>query len=112
MSQQILLDGANFGGCGWGFESCGGCRAEVAQLVRFLARLQDVLHFQVAVEQGRLEVVHARDSFEDLDEDGEDFGLGEPFSQSPVHHVDDASSGAVLHEDKHLMGAVRVREGR
>ena len=51
--------------------------------------------------------MHGSESFAYIDEDGEDLSLCEAFAKTAVHHVNDASAGAELHEDEDLIRPVR-----
>lgn len=66
---------------------------------------QNILDLEIPVQQGRLEIVHARYPFGDIREDGQDLGLRQPVLQPRVHEVDETPSGAVLHEEKDLVAA-------
>lgn len=50
--------------------------------------------------------MHSGEAFADLDKDGQDLGFRESFAKTTVHHVDNASSLAELHENKDLVHAI------
>ena len=51
--------------------------------------------------------MHGSKTLAYIDEDGEDLSLCEAFAKTAVHHVNDASAGAELHEDEDLIRPVR-----
>lgn len=50
--------------------------------------------------------MHGSKTLAYIDEDGEDLSLCEAFAKTAVHHVNDASAGAELHEDEDLIRPV------
>ena len=50
--------------------------------------------------------MHKCYTFANVDEYLKNFGFRESLSQSSIHHVDDTSAGAELHEDEDLVCAI------
>ena len=56
------------------------CAPEIAEFVRIGAGLQDILDFEIAVEEGRFQCVHGSEPFAYVNENLEDFMFCEPFA--------------------------------
>ena len=50
--------------------------------------------------------MHGCQALANVDEDSEDLRLGESFSEPPVHHINETTARAVLHEDEDFVGAI------
>lgn len=107
MALDVLLNQTAFGSIGGRSTGRGGT-AKVTQLVGDgLGSGRDgdenVLDLEVAMQQGRLQVVHCGDAFADVGEDVEDLGLGQTVLQTGVHKVNQTTAGTVLHEQEDLV---------
>lgn len=102
---DVILNQTSLGSIGSSWAR-GRSGAEIAELVHpggAVRGNQDVLNLQVAVEERRLEVVHAGNTLGDVTEDVEDLGLGQAVLEARVHEVDQAPAGAELHEQEDLV---------
>ena len=50
--------------------------------------------------------MHGRQALAYVNEDGENLRLGESFSKSPIHHINETTARAVLHEDEDFVSAI------
>lgn len=89
-----------------GSRSWWSCGAKITELVYPTGAnrsYQDVLDLEVAVQQGRPQIMHGCNALGHVGEDVQNLWLGKSMLQAGIHEVDQATAGAVLHEQEDLV---------